>query len=166
MELRQIFESEIDQLRVWRNNPKLYKWFRQNKEICAADHRRWFYSQRTDSSIQMRAITVDAKLIGVCGLTSIDRYNSRAEFSLYIGPEFWGHGYGEMALIRLLNMGLNVEGLNLIWGETFEGNRAAKMFERVGFTKEGTRREFYLKNGKHIGAHLYSITKGEFNRAL
>lgn len=104
--------------------------------------------------------------IGVCGLTSIDMEARKAEFSLYIGPEHQGKGYGSEALKLLLYHGFLNLGLNQIWGETFDKNPAAKMFEELGFKKDGTRRQFYMKSGKLIDCHLYSILRDEWVRSL
>lgn len=149
----------------WRNNPTIFKWCRQNDFLNLPNHEKWFRSQFEDKSVKFYAIKLnDGHLlwtIGVAGLTSIDLVNQRAEFSLYIGPENHGKGYGKQALKALVRHGFNILPLNIIWGETYEGNPAYKMFEDVGFKKEGTRREFYCREGKFIDAHLYSIKRGE-----
>lgn len=101
-------------------------------------------------------------MVGVCGLTSIDLHNRRAEFSLYIAPALHGQGFGRKGLELLLTHGFKNLGLNVIWGEVFDGNPAAKLFRRLGFVKEGTRREFYFRDGKFIDAHIVSLTAGEW----
>jgi RimJ/RimL family protein N-acetyltransferase len=155
-------EHELDQLLEWRNDPRLREWFRQIGTISKNHHVRWYLKQKKDPSIEMKAIEVDKALVGVCGLTSICDDNERAEFSLYIAPKFWGNGWGEKALKMLLDYGFSDEmGLNVIWGETFDGNPAYKIFERIGMVKEGTRRYFYKRDDEYIHAHLYSITRGE-----
>ena len=100
--------------------------------------------------------------MGVCGFTSIDHFNRRAEFSLYIAKEHQKHGYGAEALRVLFNHGFLDLGFNCIWGETFEGNPATKTFEKIGMKREGTRRQFYFKNGKMIDAHIYSVLGSEW----
>jgi RimJ/RimL family protein N-acetyltransferase len=134
------------------------------------DQEGWFERQAKDPSVRMYRIEFGAEklreTVGVCGLTSLDFANRRAEFSLYIGPEHQQRGFGRRALATLLVHGFQNLGLNLIWGETFEGNHAAKMFESLGFKKEGTRRQFYWKDGRFIDAHLYSITRDEWMATL
>lgn len=133
----------------------------------------WFRKQHEDPSIRMYAVEVarqrgDGKnaelvksLVGVAGLTDIDFANSRAEFSLYVAPEAQGQGLGRAALRCLLTHGLENLGLNLIWGEVFEGNPALKMFLSLGFKVDGNRREHYWKDGKRIGTTLISIKRDE-----
>jgi RimJ/RimL family protein N-acetyltransferase len=68
------------------------------------------------------------------------------------------------ALKMLFKFGFDDLNLHLIWGETFDGNPACALFERIGMEKEGTRRDFYFKEGKFISCHLYSITSDQFDQ--
>jgi ribosomal protein S18 acetylase RimI-like enzyme len=146
----------------WRNTETIYKWCRQNEPLFWENHSKWFDSLPSRDDVKMKAIQIqDNKTIGVCGLTSIDLTNRRAEFSLYIAPDYQGMGHGQKALISLCKYGFDVLGLHHIFGETYDGNPAATMFEKVGFKKEGTRRQFYFRNGQFIDCHLYSILRGE-----
>lgn len=149
--------------RSWRNNPKIYKWCRQNDLLTEAGHENWFLKHQLDPKIQMYLIkdSDDTKL-GVCGLTDIDLVNQRAEFSLYIDPTKQGRGFGRNALMLLCWHGFNSMPLKIIWGESFAGNPAIEMFKKVGFKIEGTRRDFYYRDGNHLDAILFSIKKEEF----
>ena len=156
--------EHMETIRAWRNDPAIYKWCRQSDLITDRAQAEWFERQAKDSSIKMYAIhdSTHLKIVGVCGLTSIDMLCRRAEFSIYIAPEFQKLGIGKKALIQLIHHGFKNLGLNSIWGETFDGNPAAKMFESLGFKKEGTRRAFYFKSGEFIDAHLYSVLESEW----
>lgn len=157
-----ISDVPAEKLRVWRNNPEIYKWCRQVSPLEKFEHIAWIKSlENGRDDVKMFSIWVNKCPIGACGLTSIDHINRRAEFSLYIARGAQGNSFGKKALKTLLGHGFGSLNLNLIWGETFDGNPAAKMFEKLGFKKEGTRREFYFKNGKYIDAHLYSIKREE-----
>lgn len=104
-----------------------------------------------------------SQMVGVAGLTSLDSLNQTAEFSLYIAPEYQQRGYGKAALKELVKVGFEDWNLYRIWGETFDGNPAAKMFESIGFRKEGTLRGTYYKEGRHINSHIYSITRPDYD---
>jgi RimJ/RimL family protein N-acetyltransferase len=154
----------LEEMREWRNDPKIRDWCRQSGLISPRDQERWYLNQNDDKSIQMFSIIEQGKqdVIGICGLTSIDLISRRAEFSLYIAPKFQGFKLGYPALKTLVKYGFNDLGLNSIWGESFDGNHAMTMFLAIGFKQEGTRREFYYKNGRFIDAHLFSILRDEF----
>jgi RimJ/RimL family protein N-acetyltransferase len=125
---------------------------------------KWAELQASDPSIRMYLIWAEttAHPVGVCGLTSIDLVNRRAEFSLYIAPEARGAGHGQAALKTLLSHGFANLGLHSIWGESFEGNPATRIFETLGFKVDGKRRDFYFREGKFINATLHSLLASEW----
>lgn len=161
--LRRLTEADLEATFKWRNHPDIQKWCRQYDALHLQNHRDWYAWQAKEKSVSMYAVCdSNDKLIGVCGLTSIDLINRTAEFSLYIAPGEHGSGYGEACLRQLIKKGFLDYGLNCIWGETFETNKAANMFERVGFKLEGVRRNFYFREGKFINCKLYSILRSEY----
>ena len=148
----------------WRNDYRVWKWCRQNDLLNYKNHTEWFNNIVLDQKIEMYTIC-DGQPVGVCGLTDIDRVNQRAEFSLYIAPKAQKQGYAKAALKTLLSHGFMNQNMNVIWGETFKGNHAYGLFLKLGMKHEGTRRQFYFKEGKHIDAHLVSMTRQEFMEA-
>jgi RimJ/RimL family protein N-acetyltransferase len=151
----------------WRNHYFIWKWCRQNDLLNYENHCEWFDKIRNDPKIKMYSILAPGndEYVGVCGLTDIDRVNQRAEFSLYIGPEYQRKGYAKAALKTLLSHGFLNQNLNVIWGETFEDNLALNMFMDIGMYREGSRRQFYYRSGKFIDAYLVSMTRSEFMEA-
>lgn len=160
--LSPISHSLLPKMLAWRNDERIYKWCRQFEPTTEDSHYAWFDRIKSDPKIKMYAAFEDTTCVGICGLTDIDYINRRAEFSLYIGPEYFGHGLGELSLRTLINHAFNVLNLNCIWGETFDGNQALKTFKKLGFKEEGRRRSFYYRDGKYIDAILVSILKDEF----
>lgn len=164
---------DMELVRSWRNDYRIWQWCRQNDLISDAEQEMWYRKQSTDPTVRMYKILLSISdggntrkdiPVGVCGFTSICRINRRAEFSLYIAPQHQRKGLGEKALGCLLVHGFKNLGLNLIWGEVFKGNPALSMFEAVGFQHEGIRRDFYFREGKFIDAALISIKAEEWNR--
>ena len=156
--------GENEFYRSCRNHPDVRKWCRQTGLISASAQGRWFESQDKNPSIQMFRIVVgrDERVSGVCGLTSIDMINRRAEFSLWVAPEAQGLGTGKKSLKTLFDYGFKELGLHSIWGETFAHNHARHMFDKLGMKAEGVRRDFYFKDGRFIDAILYSIKEKEW----
>ncbi len=155
----------INLLRKWRNYPEIYKWCRQENLISEVDQDNWFNSIQNNPKIKMYIIMDrDYNAVGVCGLTSIEPINRHAEFSLYIAPERQRKGYATKGLKTLLDLAFKWFNLNMVWGETFDGNPALDIFLKNGFKQDGTRRQFYYKNGKYLDCHLVSILKEEWCR--
>lgn len=170
LELAPVDRSDLELLRRWRNDHRIWKWCRQHDLISDREQEEWYERQHQDPKIKMwkavRRVDGERQPVGVLGLTDLDFVNRRAEFSLYIGPEHQGKGYGKDALKLLLAHGFLNLGLNLIWGESFEGNPAQKMFLDLGMVKEGTRQQFYFRDGRFIDAHLYSLTRDQWIKSL
>lgn len=169
--LKRIERRNLQLLMHQRNKKEIMRWCRQNKLLSIYDQEKWYEKINTDPSIEMFLIYYNTSFrenydVGVCGLTSIDHINRRAEFSLYIYPEKQGKGLGQEALKNLFCFGFNSLNLNIIWGETFDKNPAEKLFTKIGMQKEGTRRQFYYKEGQYIDAHLYSVTRDEFFKSF
>ncbi len=167
------FEDKHNEMvRTLRNTPNIYKWCRQSLLISDVDQNRWYEQITASPYIEMLGIadhspsTTGYSLLGVCGLTDIHEVHRRAEFSLYINPQQQNKGYGTKALTLLFHYGFYMKGLHRIWGETFEGNPAMKIFEKMGMEKEGTRKEFYWKNGRFIDCNLISIGREQFDKYL
>lgn len=153
--------ADSPRLREWRNLADIRKWCRQTDLISHDDQRRWYEFQDRDQATRMYAV-YEKELVGIAGFTSIDNISRRAEFSLYIAPEFQRRGLARKALKTLFTHGFKSKNFNLIWGESFDGNPAMSLFEDLGMKREGTRREFYFKDGAYIDAHLFSVLKREW----
>lgn len=164
----EISESELASMLMWRNDPKIYRWCRQVGLLNWEQHFAWYKRQSVDPATNMFAVHAPAvsfegrQFVGVAGLTSIDQHNRRAEFSLYIAPEFHKRGHAKAALKTLFSHGFRDLGLNLIWGESIDLNPAQKMFLDLGMVKEGVRRDFYFKEGRFWDAQLFSLKKAEW----
>ena len=151
--------------RLWRNEPKIRKWCRQQDLISDQAQAEWYERQEKDPSVRMYGIADSDNLnapAGVCGLTSIDWINRRAEFSLYIAPMSQGAGLGKKALQTLLSHGFENLGLHQIWGESFDKNPAMKTFDALGFSRDGVRPQFYFRDGKFVDAHLFSMLASDW----
>lgn len=161
--LAPLVRKQIGQLLIWRNDARIWRWCRQNSTISEASHEAWFDGLASRKDVRMFGV-VDAesgKLVGVCGLTDIDETNRRAEFSLYIGPEFQRQGLGRKALKTLIDHAFVDLNYVKVWGEAYQGSPAMAMFEPLGFKAEGVRRAHYYRGGKYIDCTLYSILRGE-----
>ncbi len=166
LELAPIDSTDCEMIRKWRNDQEIWQWTRHSDFISDADQRDWFESQRKDPATRLFKIAHRHVAIGVCGLTNIDHLHRRAEFSIYIGPEYQKRGYGRAALKLLLAHAFLNVGVAQVYGESFVGNPAIKLFEEIGFKKDGTRRFFYMKNGEYVHTHLFSILGEEWSATL
>jgi RimJ/RimL family protein N-acetyltransferase len=104
------------------------------------------------------------ELIGTCGFVKTDHLNQTAEIGIFIGNKnYWNKGYGNEALILLLDYGFKALNLHSIGLMVYPFNkRAIKSYEKVGFKNMGKRREA-LKRGKETYDIIYmDILDNEF----
>ena len=107
----------------------------------------------------------DDKLIGNCGIESIDHIRQCAEVGLFIGDEEnRNKGYGAEVLKLLLDYGFNYLNLNNIMLKVFSFNeRAISCYKKVGFKEIGRRRKSYFVNGKFYDEVYMDILREEQN---
>ena len=93
--------GDCELIRSWRNQRAVWQWCRQNDLISDITQQGWYEAQNQDRSIHMYMIHSNGMKVGVCGLTSHCPNARRAEFSLYIAPEYQRNGYARAALKTL-----------------------------------------------------------------
>lgn len=160
--LSDVRESNLSKLKEARNDTQIREWCRQFSLISDFDQDKWYERINTDPSIQMFEIIKNHALVGVCGFTSIDRVNQNAEFSLYLFPKQLGKGYSKPVLQTLFSHGFCDQNFHRIWGETFEGNHAKSIFDKIGMIYEGENKDAYFKNGKFISSNRYRMLREDF----
>ena len=164
--LTSVQPESIEQLREWRNNPELRKYFREYREISKPMQDNWYKNRVLDNPNQVDFEIhdkVSGKFIGHCGLYYINWVNRTAEFTVYLGDfDFRGKGIGKDALITLFNYGFKDLNLNRIWCEVYTNNKALGVYESIGFVKEGVMRETYFNDGKYWDSTILSILRHEW----
>ena len=164
--LSSLNKESIEQLRAWRNNTELRKYFREYREISKEMQEKWFENtigNRFQVDFEIHDIT-EKNLIGHCGLYYIHWVNRTAEFTIYIGNvSFRKKGYGSDALKTLLNYGFNELNLNRIYCEVFSNNEAIKVYRKIGFKDEGVLKEHYYCDGKYWDSYILGMLKKEWN---
>ncbi|BCG87094.1 aminoglycoside N(6')-acetyltransferase [Mesorhizobium sp. 113-3-9] len=110
-------------------------------------------------------IIAGGTLIGEAVLNGIDWPNKAASFRIAI----WAatgrdKGYGTEAAALLLHHGFEALGLNRIELEVYAFNpRARRVYEKLGFRLEGTRREALIWDGEAVDAHIMGLLKREYS---
>lgn len=110
------------------------------------------------------AITTDGQLIGEAVLSDVDLNNKSASFRIAI----WNgasrdQGHGTDATRTLMRFAFDMLALNRVELEVYAFNpRARRVYEKVGFKHEGTRREALIWNGVAIDAYAMGLLRKEF----
>jgi RimJ/RimL family protein N-acetyltransferase len=170
--LRAIEETDLQQLREWRNNPALRQYFREYRDLTFLDQARWFESLSGDDTKIMFAIH-NKGLVGCCGLTNIDWVNRSAEVSIYIGevelgkdPVYIDDKVAPAALKELMAYAFDECGLSRLWVEVFAFDTLkTNLFLGARFEKEGTLRGVHFTKGKSYDSNIYGYLVEEWRSA-
>jgi len=166
--LSDLKETNLEQLRQWRNKPELRKYFREHRLISELMQNDWFEKAKKDQNqynFEIYAIEPNGppKLIGHCGLYYINWIHRFAEFGIYIGdPNYREGGFGSDALRTLIGYGFNDLNLNKIWCEVYGNNKSLDIYRHLGFHDDGILRQNYFNEGQYWDSYLLSMLKSEF----
>lgn len=106
----------------------------------------------------------NGEFLGEVVLNEIDWTNRSANFRISLSdPRHFGKGYGSEAARMMLSYGFRELRLHRIELEVFEFNpRAIHVYEKLGFRREGIRREVLLDEGVYRNAIVMGLLEGEF----
>lgn len=120
--------------------------------FAARDGLRWGITLKADNTF-----------IGSAGLHRWNREAHYAEIGCDIAYPYWGHGYGQEAMRKIIEFGWEQMKLNRIEADTVNGNlRSIHVLEKLGFKAEGTLRQRILKGGKYYDIHLFGLLRCDY----
>lgn len=159
--IRRFRKSDIPLKVKWVNNPSNNAYLHYDIPIEVEKTERWFENNmgrtdRYDGLIEAGGIPV-----GLIGLLHIDQKNGKAEYYILIGDTvFKGKGIAKEASCQILNYGFYKLGLNRIYLYTETENESAqRLFEKLGFVKEGCLKNDILSHGKYVNRYVYAVLK-------
>ncbi|TFH29397.1 MAG: N-acetyltransferase [Promethearchaeota archaeon] len=102
------------------------------------------------------------QIVGQISIYNIAYLHFRGEIGIWIGREYWTHGFGKDALQTIINYSFTQLHLNRLQAHMFvENSTSISLFESVGFQNEGLIREFVRKKEKFRDVYSYSLLKRE-----
>jgi len=127
----------------------------------AEDEREWYESQDEDNASFV--VTVDDDPVGIAGL-HLDPYPwGYAEVGYMVHPDYWGQGYATDAVRCLLRYGFDECRLNKVGADVYAPNEASqRVVEKVGFKREGVRRDHAFVDGEHVDLYEYGLLEAKW----
>lgn len=146
-------EADIDRLIGWVDSPELLaRWtastfaFPLTRAQLEAHLRE---SAGRGSRLFKAVQTADGEVVGHVELGAIDRENRSLRVGrVLVGPPWQGRGHGAEMMRAALELAFGELGMHRVELWVFDFNHAAlALYERVGFRREGVRREAYRAPG-------------------
>lgn len=138
---------------------KYYNILPFKKENEAQKYLDWF-AARFKERLGIRwgiALQGEDGIIGTVGFNSFAE-NHRASLGYDLQLEYWNKGIVTEALQEILSFGFTKLSINRVEAEVMQGNVASeKVLFKLGFTKEGTLRDWMYWNGKHYDMTMFSL---------
>lgn len=160
MKLRVLEESDLEQLRDWRNSARLRQGFRGHGLLNMINQHDWFEHVSRTHKVEMFGIEVDGALVGVCGLCYIDWINGTAEVSMYVAPDLQHTDVAVPALQLLHRKAFNESNLRRLWAEVYEFHTLnIALFEKCGYVLEGRLRKHTYKQGQYHDSLMYGFLR-------
>ena len=165
--IRKFERKDIPKKVEWVNNPENNVFLHYDIPIEIEKTEQWFAKNEDRTDRYDGLIEVDGSPVGLIGLLSIDQKNSKAEYYILIGDiNFKGKGIAKNASIQIIEYGFYQLGLNRIYLYTESRNKTAqKLFETIGFSKEGCLRADVFSHGGYADRYVYSILRGDWDKA-
>jgi RimJ/RimL family protein N-acetyltransferase len=143
-------------LRDWHEPPRSLAYREQEFDASIAE---------TDESAIALIIEADGRAIGDINLFDIDARNRRASVGLSIWrPDDRNKGFGTDAIRALLGWAFREYNLHRVDLSVDPSNAAAiRVYENVGFVREGCRREAHYSGGKYVDDLMMGLLRADFN---
>ncbi len=165
--LRELERDDISMLNKWRNDYELIDLlgapFRYiNSEVDDV----WYdnYMNSRANTVRCAILNDDDCFIGVVSLTDINYINQSAKFHIMIGEKGARKcGAGTYATNKMLAHGFYNLNLQRIELEVLSRNESAiHLYEKVGFVREGKKRNAVFKKGRFEDMYYYSVLRNEW----
>lgn len=101
--------------------------------------------------------------VGQISLYDLNFVHRRAEVGIWLGSQYWKKGYATEALQLMIHYAFEDMQFNRIQAHIFlENVSSQRLFERIGFKREGTNRQYVMKETDPCDVYAYALLKSEW----
>jgi len=124
-----ITEADIEQVRLWRNTPRIQNNMFHRDEISVEQQKAWFDKLAQDMSQQQFVCHLDNKPIGVLNFSNINE--DECEWGCYIGDEHIMPGFGLVLAVCALDFAFNELGVISLNAQVLSSNTAPQKIHKL-----------------------------------
>ncbi len=163
--LRPVELGDIPQYTQWLNDPTVRAGVGGalpigEKRMRERVENEWYGPNEFQLTIVLRE---GNRAVGGLSVNSIKWKDRSARMAISIGvPDCRGKGYGTEAIRLVLDHAFGGLGLNRLELDVYANNsRAVRCYERLGFQREGVRRQAVFLDGGYVDMYVYGILAAE-----
>ena len=159
--IRKFEKRDIPDKVRWVNDARNNVYLHYDLPLEIAKTEKWFENNKDRVDRYDAIIEVDNISVGLIGLLNIDQKNKKAEYYISMGEvEYKGKGIATQATRLLLDYAFVDLKLEKIFLYTEKENIGAqRLFEKLGFEKEGLLKNDLYHNGRFVERYVYGILK-------
>lgn len=159
IDIRKFKEKDIPYKVKWINDVNNNKYLHYDLPLNEVNTLVWFNNLKGRIDRVDYCITIDGNPAGLIGLLNIDQKNKKAEYYICMGSdEYKGKGIATIATKLLFYKAYNEIKLSKIYLYTEKDNiQAQRLFDKVGFEKEGLLKNDLIYNERKIDRFVYGL---------
>ena len=154
----------VEVYRQSRNEPKM-RATGSYGECDTSSHTRERISEghSTENPSALCAIRAEETVVGWAVTNLHDLRAHAAYVGYYVLPEYWGNGYASEAARLLVTYSFDELNAHRVEASVQADNPASRrVLEKLGFQKEGVKRDAFYKEGEYKDISLWSLLAEEF----
>jgi len=150
VKLRPIRLSDAPRYVKWLNDPAVTRFLSRSPGITLKQEREWIKNTIGDKTKAVFALIYKSEHIGSISIDRIDQKSKKGSLGIFIGEKnIWNKGIGTIATQKMVRYGFNKLKLHKIFLCVFPKNeRAIKIYQKLGFKKEGYLKDEFKKKGR------------------
>lgn len=160
--LRTVEEEDLEFIRETFNIPEVRKHLSHRGPQNLNQERTFFEEVISGDEATNLAISRNEEMIGLISLTE-QKEEGVKEIGLWIHPDHHGNGYGTEASKVMVSYAFNELRIHKIIAKAMESNPGSqRIWEKLGFQREGELRENTFRNGSYEDVYLYGVIEDEW----
>jgi len=171
IKLRALTINDLPKTLAWHNQEDIRDLYLEHPFPVNKEMEELWYNKILKSNYPATVFGIEEcktkELIGITLLKDINNIHRKAEVALYIGDKkYRGKGLSKEATIATLSFAFEKLGLNRVYLNVLARNEAAiKLYNDLGFKKEGHLVESIFKNNKFENEIIMALLKVDFDKA-
>ncbi|OOF45500.1 UDP-4-amino-4,6-dideoxy-N-acetyl-beta-L-altrosamine N-acetyltransferase [Rodentibacter trehalosifermentans] len=165
MILRELSNTDLEEILAIRNHDEIRKYMFNTQLISLEQHKEWFQRYLQDNSkITLLGVDEQANIIGVLNINFLTSDRKIVDWGFYVKPNS-PKGSGTKLLILGLEKIFNEYQSRKVFGQSIGFNdKSIQIHKKLGFKQEGILREHYHRDGKFYDIYEFGLLNTEYQR--